>query len=207
MKIPYLTPKQNTLIRFIQNYSNMHGRAPTQREIADHLGLSSLGTVQSHIGALCRKGILHKEWNQNRSLHLAQSLPVEAGGAVELRLAGQVVAGKPIEAILDYETVSVPEELLGRGENFALRVKGDSMIGDGICDGDVIIVRRSHDAENGQTVVALIDDREATVKRFRRNPDGSVTLIPANPAYQTMSYEENRVTVQGVVVGLLRKYG
>ncbi len=206
MEIQYLTPKQSALARFIQEYSNIHGRAPTQREIAEHLGLSSLGTVQSHIRALCRKGIIHKEWNQNRSLRLVHSLPLEAGSAVDLRLAGQVVAGKPIEAILDYETVRVPEELLGRGENFALRVKGDSMIDDGICDGDVIIVRRSHDAENGQTVVALIDDHEATVKRFRRDPDGSVTLIPANPAYQTMSYEESRVTVQGVVVGLLRKY-
>jgi repressor LexA len=206
MEILYLTPKQDALIRFIQDYSAMHGRAPTQREIAEHLGLSSLGTVQSHIKALCRKGILHKEWNQNRSLRLVHSLPVEAGGAVELRLAGQVMAGKPIEAILGYETVRVPEELLGRGENFALRVKGDSMIDDGICDGDVIIVRRSHNAENGQTVVALIDDHEATVKRFRRDPDGSVILIPANPAYETVSYEESRVTIQGVVVGLLRKY-
>ncbi|MBW2121183.1 MAG: transcriptional repressor LexA [Deltaproteobacteria bacterium] len=206
MKIPYLTPRQRSIVRFIQEYSDLHGRAPTQREIAEHLGLSSLGTVQSHIMTLSRKGILLKEWNQNRSLRLVHPFPLEPGGAVELRLAGQVAAGKPIEAILDYETVKVPEELLGRGENFALRVKGDSMIGDGICDGDVIIVRRSEDAENGQTVVALIDEHEATVKRFRRNGDGTVTLSPTNPAYEEMVCEESRVAIQGIVVGLLRKY-
>jgi len=206
MKIPYLTLKQRALIQFIQEYSDTHGCAPTQREIAEHLGLSSLGTVQSHIRALCRKNILQKEWNQNRSLRLAHPFPLEPGGILELRLAGQVAAGKPIEAILDYETVKVPEELLGRGENFALRVKGDSMIGDGICNGDVIIVRRSGDAENGQTVVALIDDHEATVKRFRRNGDGTITLSPTNPAYQEIVCEENRIAIQGIVVGLLRKY-
>ena len=206
MKIPYLTPKQRALGQFIQEYWTIHGCAPTQREIAEHLGLSSLGTVQSHIKTLCRKGILHKDWNQNRSLRLASPFPPEPGGILELRLAGQVAAGKPIEAILDYETVKVPEELLGRGENFALRVKGDSMIGDGICDSDVIIVRRSDNAENGQTVVALIDDHKATVKRFRQNGDGTVTLSPTNPAYQKIVYEESRVVIQGIVVGLLRKY-
>ena len=206
MKIPYLTPKQRTLVEFIHEYSDIHGCAPTQQEIAGHLGLSSLGTVQSHIKALCRKGILRKEWNQNRSLRFTQPFPLEPEGAIELRLAGHVAAGKPIEAVLDYETVKVPEELLSRGENFALRVKGESMIGDGICDGDVIIVRRSRDAENGQTVVALIDDHEATVKRFRRNGDGTVTLSPTNPAYQEMVCEENRIDIQGIVVGLLRKY-
>jgi repressor LexA len=206
MKMLYLTSKQRALIQFIQEYSHTHGCAPTQREMAEALGLSSLGTVQSHIKALCRKNILHKEWNQNRSLRIAHPLPLEPGGTVEIRLAGRVAAGKPIEAILDDETIKVPEELLGRGENFALRVKGDSMIGDGICHGDVIIVRRSDDAENGQTVVALIDDHEATVKRFRRNGDGTVTLSPTNPAYQDVIYEENRVSLQGIVVGLLRKY-
>ena len=206
MKIPYLTPRQRALIQFVQDYVNLHGQAPTQWEIAEDLGLSSLGTVQSHIKALCRKNVLHKEWNQNRSLRLVHPFPQESGGPVELRLAGQVAAGKPIEAVLDYETVKVPEELLGRGENFALRVKGDSMIGDGICNGDVIVVRRSRDAENGQTVVALINDHEATVKRFRRNGDGTVTLSPTNPAYQEMVCEESRIAVQGIVVGLLRKY-
>jgi repressor LexA len=206
MKMPYLTPRQRTLVQFIQEYSSLHGRAPTQWEIAEHLGLSSLGTVQSHIKSLCRKGVLRKEWNQNRSLRLAHPFPLKPGDTVELRLAGQVAAGKPIEAVLDHETVKVPEELLGRGENFALRVKGDSMIGDGICDGDVIIVRRSGNAENGQTVVALIDGREATVKRFRRNGDGTVTLSPTNPTYQELVCEESRSAVQGIVVGLLRKY-
>jgi len=206
MKIPYLTPKQRTLVQFIQEYSSIHGYAPTQREIAGHLELSSLGTVQSHIKSLCKKGVLRKDWNQNRSLRFEQPIALDLGGTIEIRLAGRVAAGKPIEAVLDYETVKVPEELLGRGENFALRVKGDSMIGDGICDGDVIIVRRSDDAENGQTVVALIDDREATVKRFRRNRDGTVTLTPTNPAYQKMVCEESRVAIQGIVVGLLRKY-
>ncbi len=206
MKIPYLTPKQRTIVHFLQEYSEIHGGAPTQREIAEHLHLSSLGTIQSHLKALCRKGVLQKEWNKNRSLRLAYPFPVESGGTVELRLAGRVAAGKPIEAILDYETVKVPEEMLSRGENFALRVKGDSMIGDGICDGDVIIVRRSDNAENGQTVVALVDDHEATVKRFRRNGDGTVTLSPTNPAYDEMVCEESRIAIQGIVVGLLRKY-
>jgi repressor LexA len=206
MKTPYLTPRQRDLVQFIQEYSQIHGYAPTQREIAEHLGLSSLGTVQSHIRALCKKGILGRDWNQNRSLRFEQPIPLEAGGTVEIRLAGRVAAGKPIEAVLDYETVRVPEELLGRGENFALRVRGDSMIGDGICDGDVIIVRRSSDAENGQTVVALIDDHEATVKRFRRNGDGTITLSPTNPVYQEMVHAEGRVVIQGIVVGLLRKY-
>jgi len=206
MKIPYLTPKQRTLVQFIQEYTNIHGCAPTQREIAEHLGLSSLGTVQSHIRALCRKGILRKDWNQNRSLRFERSIALDPGGTVEIRLAGRVAAGKPIEAVLDYETVKVPEELLGRGENFALRIKGDSMIGDGICDGDVIIVRRSDNAENGQTVVALIDDHEATVKRFRQNGDGTVTLSPTNPVYQEIVCEESRIVIQGIVVGLLRKY-
>jgi repressor LexA len=206
MENPYLTPKQRELVQFIQTYSDTHGCAPTQREIAEHLGLSSLGTVQSHIKALCRKGILGKNWNQNRSLRFKGSVSLDLGGTVEIRLAGRVAAGKPLEAVLDYETVKVPEELLGRGENFALRVAGDSMIGDGICDGDVIIVRRSDNAENGQTVVALIDQNEATVKRYRRNGDGTITLSPTNPAYQDIVCEEGRIAVQGIVVGLLRKY-
>ena len=196
-----LTPKQQRFLSFIQEYHEERGYPPTQWEIARRLKFKSLGTVQNYLKSLEGKGFLSKSWNGKRAIRVHAC----AATAVTIPLAGVVAAGRPIEAIEQQETLEVPASLLRGGENFALRVRGESMIEDGIRDGDIVVVRKQPIAESGQTVVAMIDG-EATVKRFFRRKD-SVELHPANATMEPIVVSVGRgFQVLGVVVGLIRSY-
>ncbi|HEX7091458.1 MAG TPA: transcriptional repressor LexA [Longimicrobiales bacterium] len=200
-----LTKRQKEILDFLRDYLEEHGYAPSYEEIAQHFAYGSLATVHEHLENLQRKGYIRKSYNESRSIEL-----VPTGtriGAVELPLLGVVAAGLPIEAIEDRETIAVPEELLGRGgQNYVLRVKGDSMIDEQIRDGDYVIVNARQTAENGDMVVALVHGDSATVKKFYREPDGRVRLQPANPAMPPLYFDAADVRIQGVVVGVIRRY-
>jgi repressor LexA len=194
-----LTPKQKKILDFIESYTEREGYAPSQQEIAHAFGYSSLGTVQNYLVRLQQEGYLAKDWNARRGLRVVQP----QNGAVTLPLVGIVAAGKPIEAVENPDTIEVPSFMVGPGENFVLRVKGDSMIGDGILDGDLVLVRKQALAENGQTVVALIAG-EATVKRFYKKRE-RIELHPANPSMEPIRIEEEEsFRIEGVVVGVIR---
>jgi repressor LexA len=201
---PRLTPKQKRLLDYIRAASEANGYAPSQQEIADHFGFRSLGTVQNYLVRLEREGFLRRIWNAKRALEPVElKREVHEIAGAELPLLGFVAAGRPIEAVASQDAVEVPPSMIRRGENFALRVKGDSMIGDGILDGDYVIVCRRPTAEMGQTVVALVDG-EATVKHFHKTGAG-VELRSANPAYPTILVgPEQDFRIEGVVVGVIR---
>jgi repressor LexA len=194
-----LTPKQKRVLDFIREHIETEGYAPSQREIADAFGFSSLGTVQNYLVRLEREGRLTRSWNARRGVRVAQSAP----SRFELPLAGTVAAGKPIEAVEVPDTIEVPPSMTGSGDNFVLRVKGDSMTEDGILDGDYVVVRKRETADSGQTVVALIDN-EATVKRLVRSGN-RIELHAANPAVETIVVKDPEAfRIEGVVVGVIR---
>lgn len=194
-----ITPKQKRLLDFIRSHTEREGYPPSQQEIASAFGFRSLGTVQNYLVRLEREGLLTREWNARRGL---QVIRPRAGG-FELPLAGMVAAGRPIEAIETADSIEVPPSMIGPGENFVLRVKGDSMVGDGILDGDYVVVRKQATAESCQTVVALISG-EATVKRLQRK-GRRVELHPANPTMSPIVVEdEESFRIEGVVVGVIR---
>src|SRR5260370_20913220 len=196
-----LTKRQKQLIDYLNNYISDHGYAPTLAEVGKSSGLTSLATVHKHLHNLEQKGFIKRQHNHSRALEVAGSEKREGRGA--LRLLGQVAAGAPIEAIESNETISVPDDFIRRDNTFCLRVKGDSMIEDGIRDGDYIIVEGRDSAYNGETVVALIGN-EATVKKFYREPDGQVLLQPANPTMQPIMVTEGALAIRGGVVVLMR---
>ena len=198
-----LTPKQKEILDFIRAYRQKRGLSPTQREICEAFGYSSFGTLQKHIKLLLEKGVLVRDWNKRRSLVLAEEN--KPAGAVELPLAGRIAAGQPIEPEPEGETVAVPDVLTRKGQNYVLRVNGSSMIDDGIHDGDFVVVNRREKASNGEMVAALLNG-EATLKRFYREADGRIRLQPANERMSPIWVAEGDLKVQGVVVGLMRKY-
>jgi repressor LexA len=198
-----LTPKQKEILDFIRTYRQKRGLSPTQREICEEFGYSSFGTLQKHIRLLLEKGALVRDWNKRRSLVLVEE--DKPAGAVEIPLAGRIAAGQPIEPEPEGETVAVPDMLTRKGQNYVLRVNGSSMIDDGIHDGDFVVVNRREKASNGEMVAALLNG-EATLKRFYREADGRIRLQPANERMSPIWVAEGDLKVQGVVVGLMRKY-
>ncbi|HLU24871.1 MAG TPA: transcriptional repressor LexA [Longimicrobiales bacterium] len=200
-----LTRRQKEILDFLQEYLEEHGYAPSFEEIAKHFGFGSLATVHEHLENLKRKGYIRKAYNESRSIQL---VPVGMRtGAVELPLYGTVAAGVPIEAVQEQETIAVPEDMIGRGgEHYVLRVKGDSMIDEQIRDGDYIIVSSRQIARNGEMVVALVNGDSATVKKFYREPDGRVRLQPANPTMAPLYFRPEDVRIQGIVIGVIRRY-
>jgi repressor LexA len=200
----YLTRRQREMLDSIDAFIDENGYSPTLEEIGAALGLSSPATVHKHLQNLEAKGLIRRNWNHSRSIELTPSAKKTAANM--LPLLGAVAAGSPIEAIEHPETVEVPREFVGKKETYVLRVEGDSMIEDGIHDGDLIVVERRPTAQTGETVVALIDDGEATVKRFYREGKDKIRLQPANSAMKPMIYRQDQVQIQGVVVGLMRKY-
>jgi repressor LexA len=199
----YLTEKQRDVLDFIRRRIAGSGVAPTLQEIADAFGFVDR-SAQKHVGLLERKGFLRREKHQKRGLVLAAgSRP--AGSAARLALLGAVAAGSPIESIPDEESISVPPDMLGPDPRYALRVRGESMVEEGIHDGDVVIVRSAGTAAEADMVVALVGG-EVTLKRLYREPGGRIRLQPSNAAVPSLVVPAEQVQVQGVVVGLLRRY-
>jgi repressor LexA len=199
-----LTKRQKQLVDYLENYINEHGYAPTLAEVGEFFGLSSLATVHKHLKNLESKGFIHRQHNHSRALEISQRRR-KAAGAQELALLGSVAAGQPIEAIEGNETISVPEDFVRRDNTFCLRVRGESMVDEGIRDGDYIIVEGRDSATNGETVVALVNG-EATVKKYYREQEGKIRLQPANTTMLPIFADETAVQLRGVVVGLMRRY-
>lgn len=197
-----LTKRQKQLFDYLDDHIATHGYAPTLEEIGAHFGLSSLATVHKHLTNLESKGLIRRKLNHSRAIELVRQKKKAA--AVELPLLGRVAAGAPIEAIETPESISVPEDLVRRENSFVLRVKGDSMIEDGILDGDFVVVESRPQAENGETVVAVVEGA-ATVKRFYRERGGKIRLQPANQRMEPILVRDRDLVIRGVVVALLRR--
>ncbi len=198
-----LTRRQKEILDFVRQFIDRRGYSPSMEEIAEHFEIASLNAVFKHLAALESRGFLRRDPNRARSIALS---PQAESAVRALPLLGYVAAGRPIEAVVAEETVMLPEDFLPhRGSYFVLRVKGDSMVGDHIEDGDYVVVESRSEASPGEMVVALIDGENVTLKRM--HPEGSqVRLQPANPAVEPIVLDAGRVKLQGVVVGLLRRY-
>ncbi len=205
-----LTKKQRQILDYVESFVETNGYSPSYEEIAEHFGYNSLATVHEHLTNLEQKGFLRKNYNKSRSLEVVRA-DLHAP-ALELPLLGQVAAGLPIEAVeVGQETVTVPHDMVRRGENYVLKVRGDSMIDEQIRDGDFIIVNSRNTADNGEMVVALVMDGvtvggSATVKKFYREGGGRIRLQPANAAMDPLYFRDDEVAIQGIVVGVIRKY-
>ena len=198
-----LTKRQREILDYLHDFIEQHGYAPSLEEIGRRFGLSSLATVHKHLTNLQEKGFIKRAWNRSRSVEL---VPKPAGSRVlELPLLGYVAAGAPIEAVASSESIAVPENFIGRRETYVLRVRGDSMIDEQIRDGDMVIVEDRKTADNGEMVIALLRGSDVTLKKFYRD-NGRVRLQPANPALQPIFVDAAQVKIQGVVVGVMRKY-
>lgn len=229
-----LTRQQKKLLLFINDRLQADGVAPSFEEMRDALDLKSKSGVHRMVQALVERGFLERLPNRARALEVlrmptdqatpthsiaprvnqggmrAPGFRVAAGGdmraLISLPLYGKIAAGTPIEALADTsQTIDIPVDMIGPGEHYALVVEGDSMKDAGILDSDIVLIKRTHNAHDGDIVVALVDDEEATLKRFARD-HGNIVLYPANDAYQPLRLESDRVKVQGVLAGLWRAY-
>jgi repressor LexA len=198
-----LTKRQREILDYLNDFIQQHGYAPSLEEIGRRFNLSSLATVHKHLTNLQDKGFIRRAWNRSRSVEL---VPTRVGGrALDLPLLGFVAAGAPIEAVPGTETISVPDTLAGKRDSYGRRVKGDSMIDEQIRDGDFVIVEDRKTAENGEMVIALVGGADVTLKKFYRE-HGRIRLQPANPAMQPMLFDPEQIQVQGVVIGVMRRY-
>jgi repressor LexA len=197
-----LTPKQLRLLTLIWDYQHKHGYSPTMQELADVLGVTKV-TVFEHVVGLEKKGLLRRSKHRARSLELTSRVEVPDDARSSMPLVGHIAAGAPLEAIESPETIGL-EALFNAPEGvFALKVRGDRMIDEQIRDGDLVVVERRETARNGETVVALLDNDEATLKKFYREK-GRIRLQPANPDFPPIYVDHLRI--QGIVVGVLRTY-
>ena len=215
-----LTRKQYELLMFIHERIRETGVPPSFDEMKDALDLRSKSGIHRLITALEERGFIRRLPNRARALEvlkhpevkpsatvtpLRPATPAAANDTMEIPLHGKIAAGTPIEALQGTENFSVPAALLGPGEHYALEVSGDSMVDEGILDGDFALIRKVDTARDGEIVVALIDNEEATLKTFRR--EGSmVRLDPANRQYEPQRYDPRRVQIQGKLAGLIRRY-
>lgn len=199
-----LTKNQKQVLDFIENYLDENGFSPTQKEIKDHFELKSYGSVQRYLKYLKEGGFLESDWNRRRGI---KPLSVEPT-SIEIPLVGDIAAGDPMEAIENTEDkIEVPLSLVpGNHPYFALRIKGESMIEEGIFENDIVIIKKQNQARSGQIIAAIIDG-EATLKRYRPK-DGIVELIPANKDYEVIKVNprEKNFGLAGILVGLLRSY-
>ncbi|MFQ5478034.1 MAG: transcriptional repressor LexA [Candidatus Binatia bacterium] len=198
-----LTKRQKEVLDFIEDRIVEMGYAPTLEEIGAHFGLRSMATVHKHVANIEAKGLITRKWNHSRAIELVENR--RRPRSVELPLLGRVAAGRPIEAVEGNDAIEVPESMIRRRNTYVLEVRGDSMVDEGILDGDFVVVEENPEPRNGEMVIASVDD-EATVKRFYRQADGSVRLQPANPAYSPMVLRHRDLQIRGVVVAVLRKY-
>ena len=198
-----LTKRQREILDYLSDFIQQHGYAPSLEEIGKRFNLSSLATVHKHLTNLQDKGFIKRAWNRSRSVEL---MPTRMGGrAIELPLLGYVAAGAPIEAVAGTESIAVPEEMVGRRDTYVLRVKGSSMIDEQIRDGDFVIVEDRKTADNGEMVIALLGGQDVTLKKFYRD-NGRIRLQPANPMMEPIVVPSDHVQIQGVVVGVMRRY-
>jgi len=194
-----LTKRQSEILDYIRGFIDNHDYSPSYREIASDCGFSSVATVAQYVDILKAKNYLVSEANEARSIQLT---PTFDERVYEVSLEGTIAAGRPIEAIRTSETIDIPRDMMGR-DVFALKVRGDSMIDDGILDGDYVIIQRCTNPKNGEIVVALLDNNSVTLKRFYQEKDG-VRLQPANSNYKAIKVK--KVVIQGKVKGVIRKF-
>jgi repressor LexA len=217
-----LTAKQRELLLFIDGRLKQDGVSPSFDEMREALDLKSKSGVHRLISALEERGFIRRLPNRARALEVVKipetsaqapatvtpirpAVPAAANDALEIPLHGRIAAGTPIEALQGTETFAVPAALLGPGEHYALEVSGDSMVDEGILDGDFALIRKVDTARDGEIVVALIDNEEATLKTFRREGN-MIRLDPANRQYEAQRYDPRRVQIQGRLAGLIRRY-
>jgi len=198
--MPELTKRQKQILDFITQFIQSYDYAPSYREIAEHFGLSSTATIHEHVKSLEDKGLLSSSHNVARSLEVTN---YRFGRAIELPLAGLITAGEPIEAIETPETIAVPRSLIRDENSYVLKVKGESMIEEGILDGDYVVVERKYYPQNGDVVVALLDNEYATLKKYFREKD-RIRLQPANKTMKPI-YAKNPA-IQGIVRAILRTF-
>jgi len=208
----YLTARQKEILEFIHRFLREKGVAPTHREICEQFGFSSYGTAYKHLKLLSEKGFLKRERHQRRGMELLDgdgetgTVGTGTGAGCDLPFLGRIAAGRPLEAVAGDEKLTVPAALFGAriDQHFVLRVAGESMIGEGIHDGDWVVVERRESAHPGEMVVALLGD-DVTLKRFF--PEGAVVrLQPSNPVMEPLRVPAADLRIQGIVVGLMRKY-
>lgn len=215
-----LTKKQFLVLSFLDSFIKGNGYCPSYDEIGRSLHLSSLATIHKHISNLERKGFIRRDHNQSRSIEVLNTSPVQGAGRyrnraelsltqqrkdTRLPLLGRIAAGRPLEAVSSNESFSL-KEFVGNENVFVLQVMGNSMIDDHICHGDFVVVENVSTAESGDTVVVLIDNNEATLKKFFREKNSTIRLQPANEAMKPIFVEEKDLTIQGRVIAVLRKY-
>jgi repressor LexA len=216
-----LTAKQHELLNFIHDRLSATGVSPSFDEMREALDLKSKSGVHRLISALEERQFIRRLPNRARALEVvrmpettgsgsapaasARIVPAAANDTIEIPLHGRIAAGTPIEALQGTEGFAVPAALLGPGEHYALEVSGDSMVEEGILDGDFALIRKVDSARDGEIIVALIDNEEATLKTYRREGQ-MIRLDPANRAYEPQRYDERRVSIQGRLAGLIRRY-
>ncbi|HXC25327.1 MAG TPA: transcriptional repressor LexA [Gemmatimonadaceae bacterium] len=199
-----LTKRQREILDYLSSYLADNGYAPSFEEIAAQFKYSSLATVHEHLSNLERKSYIKRKYNESRGIEI---LPSDIfPRAVQLPMLGRVAAGIPIEAVQQYETIAVPETMIQRsGNHYVLTVRGNSMIDQHICDGDFVVVNDRTSVDEGETVIALVDGTSATVKKFYRERDGRIRLQPANETMPPLYVHEDNLSIQGVVVGVMRR--
>lgn len=202
-----LTRRQKEVLDFVTQYIELHGYAPSYREIAAYFKYGSVATVAEHIESLVHKGMLQKGDNEARSIQLIRAEGVDATPSIGLPILGLVAAGQPIETLgVHPETLEVPPFMVGRRNSYVLQVKGDSMIDEGIHTGDYVVVTEKSVPSNGEMVIALINGGEATLKRYYKEKS-HIRLQPSNTAMEPIIIENGTpIEIQGVVIGLIRKY-
>lgn len=207
-----LTPKQHKLFVFIEDTLARKGVSPSFDEMRTFMGLKSKSGIHRMIANLAHKGYIRHLPNQARAIeviprpsNISALYTINNDNGTDIPLVGKIAAGYPIEAVHTNDSITVPPQMLGLGEHYALVVEGDSMQGIGIMDGDTVIIKRTDRAPDGSIVVALVDGFEVTLKRLHTRGK-SVALEPENPAYQTRIFSADRVEIQGILVGLMRQY-
>ena len=196
-----LTRRQQEIYQFLVDNLQYYDHPPSHDELCQALGLSSRGSLHKHVQALIRAGLVEPMDGNQRGIRLVEQVAREDG----IPFLGTIAAGCPLEAVPQPETLRVPDELLGKGPCYVLQVSGDSMIEKGILDGDYVVIEQRDSASNGDIVVALINNEEATLKRIEQQR-GRVILHPANAVMTSMTYSPHEVQIQGVLKGLLRRY-
>ena len=205
-----LTKKQKELLDYITLINNNSGISPSYEEMKNKLNLKSKSGIHRIISALEERGFIRKLANKARAIEIINGNIVNSqeliNKVIDIPLYGKIAAGTPIEAISNSSSlITIPNNMIKGGEHYALEISGDSMINLGINNKDIAIIKKSKVANNGEIVVALIDKNEATLKKFKKTST-NIVLIPANDLYQTQTYEFTRVQIQGILVGIMRKY-